>query len=60
MKPYELEFGAEKLRLQLPDHAEILTLPAVEPLKHPATAIRHALKEPIGTQIGRASCRERV
>ncbi|MCX7007536.1 MAG: nickel-dependent lactate racemase [Kiritimatiellaeota bacterium] len=49
MKPFAMEFGEETLRLQLPDHAEILTLPAVEPLKHPATAIRHALQKPIGT-----------
>ena len=48
MKRFDLEFGEETLRLQLPDHAEILTLPAVEPLKNPATAIRHALQKPIG------------
>jgi nickel-dependent lactate racemase len=49
VKSFELEFGEEKLRLQLPDHAEILTLPTVEPLKHPADAISHALQTPMGT-----------
>ena len=48
MKKFELEFGEEKLCLHLPDHAEILTLPAVEPLKHPAAVIRHSLEKPIG------------
>ncbi len=48
MKRFELEFGEETLRLQLPDHAEILTLPAVAPLQHPAATIRHALQHPIG------------
>jgi len=49
MKIFELEFGAESLRLQLPDHAEILTLPEVAALKHPIATIRHALQKPIGT-----------
>ena len=49
MKHFELEFGEEKLRLQLPDHTEILTLPAVESLKNPTAAIRHALQKPMGT-----------
>jgi nickel-dependent lactate racemase len=48
VKPFELEFGDEKLRLQLPDHAEILTLPEVASLQHPAAAIRQALLKPIG------------
>jgi len=48
MKLFELEFGEETLRLQFPDQAEILTLPEVTPLAHPAAAIRHALQQPLG------------
>ncbi len=43
-----MEFGAETLRLHLPDHAEVLALPSVTPLPQPAAAIRDALANPIG------------
>ena len=60
MKHFELEFGDEKLRLQLPDHAEILTLPEVARLEHPVAAIRRALQQPIGTPALAAVVRAKV
>jgi nickel-dependent lactate racemase len=60
MKSFELEFGEEMLRLQLPDHAEILTLPEVAPLANPAAAIRLALQQPLGTPALAEIVRQKV
>ncbi len=43
-----LEFGEDVLRLDLPPGADLLALPADLPLADPATAIRGALRAPIG------------
>jgi lactate racemase len=44
----QLEFGADRLELSLPDGAELLALPDDQPLADPATAIRKSLARPIG------------
>ena len=48
LKPIEMEFGANKLALRVPEHAEVLSLPAVEALADPAAALRRGLQEPTG------------
>ena len=49
MNIIELEFGSETLRLRIPPHTDILTLPATLPLANPAAAIRHSLQQPLGS-----------
>ena len=44
----EIEFGADVLRLRVPDSTEILSLPKERPLPYPAAVIRESLCRPIG------------
>ena len=48
MATVEIEWGAEALRLVLPDGADVLRLPQVAPCADPARAVRGALARPIG------------
>ncbi|MBN1557081.1 MAG: nickel-dependent lactate racemase [Lentisphaerae bacterium] len=42
-----LEFGEETLSIRVPDHADVLTLPACAPLDDSAAALRSSLDDPI-------------
>lgn len=61
-KTIDIEFGADRLSLSIPESTAILRLPEIRPLADPAGAIQAALVTPLGTpsfaQIVQA-CRER-
>lgn len=48
-KRVEIEFGGDRLGLNVPDATDVLRLPDVTPLVDPAGAIRAALAAPLGT-----------
>jgi len=58
----DIEFGADRLSLTMPESTDVLRLPEIRPLADPAAAIRAALAAPLGTpsfaRIVQA-CRER-
>jgi nickel-dependent lactate racemase len=49
MKTVTMKFGAELLKIELPDQTDVLSMATAEPLANPADAIQTALNHPIGT-----------
>jgi len=49
LKRIELEFGKDVLSFQVPQKADILSLPPGRPLSNPAESIKYSLLNPIGT-----------
>lgn len=60
MKRVAIEFGVDAFELQLPDDADVLSMPSVDCLSNPHSELQRALEAPIGCRSLQNMVRDKV